>query len=304
MNIFDSYVIVDWSSSNKPNTGKDSIWYCQIIWKDGEIAIKNLKNPSTRHQAFNEIREILIQSKDKNHRTLVGFDFSYGYPSGFSKYLGLEQENKWLSIWRHIDSLIVDNIDNENNRFEVANKINDLLSGANYPFWGCPSSETRENLTSTKAEKPLHFEIDDFRITEKKIQRAQSVWKLFYSGSVGGQVLTGIPKLWNLYKDKELFKYSIVWPFETGLHHINQDKLKNKLIVHAEIYPSIIDINADNNEAKDKAQVRELASHFAKLDKDNKLGELFAGPMNLTFDERKIIEDEEGWILGVVDKNH
>ncbi len=304
MSIFDSYVIVDWSSSNKPNTDKDSIWYCHIIWEDDEIVIRNIKNPPTRHEAFNEIRELLIQCKNKNYRTLVGFDFSYGYPTGFSKHLGLEQENKWLSIWRYIDSRIIDNVNNKNNRFEVAKEINHQLSGANYPFWGCPRSQTSENLTSTKAKIPSHLEIDELRITEIRNNRAQSAWKLFYPGSVGSQVLTGIPKLLNLYEDKELRQYSVVWPFETGLKYMNKDQLENKLIVHAEIYPSIIDIEIDINEPIDKAQVRELAYHFAQLDKDNKLGELFEGSDDLTIEERKIIEDEEGWILGITDKNN
>jgi hypothetical protein len=33
--IFDRYVTVDWSANNRPKTGKDSIWICNLS-ADGE----------------------------------------------------------------------------------------------------------------------------------------------------------------------------------------------------------------------------------------------------------------------------
>ena len=75
--LFDAYLAVDWSASSVPKRGKDSIWLCL----KGEPP----ENPSTRHEAMQRVREQLGQLVAEGRRVLVGFDFPYGYPSGFAK---------------------------------------------------------------------------------------------------------------------------------------------------------------------------------------------------------------------------
>lgn len=84
--MFDRYIIVDWSASNSPKTGKDSIWICDL----GEAGDPVSTNPSTRRQAEEQLRELLIKAADRGERVLIGFDFPYGYPRGFAAALGLE----------------------------------------------------------------------------------------------------------------------------------------------------------------------------------------------------------------------
>ena len=66
----------------------------------------------------------------------------------------------------------------------------------------------------------------------------------------------------------------------------------------AEIYPSMLTAKPESGETPDRAQVRALCEHFAKLDDQTKLGELFARPKAATDEDAAVVEREEGWILG------
>ena len=70
-------------------------------------------------------------------------------------------------------------------------------------------------------------------------------------------------------------------------------------ICHAEIYPSLIEVNPLPGQVKDQAQVIQLAMHFSGLDIDGGLAELFERPSNIDLDQLIAITEEEGWILGV-----
>ena len=94
----------------------------------------------------------------------------------------------------------------------------------------------------------------------------QPVWKLFYPGCVGSQTLLGIPYLLELRTDPALAPVSRVWPFEIGLGALPNRSHRDYLVLHAEIYPSLIQVTPKEGEVKDRAQVRELAAYFAELD--------------------------------------
>jgi len=63
-------------------------------------------------------------------------------------------------------------------------------------------------------------------------------------------------------------------------------------VIHAEIYPSLIKASPRPGEARDSAQVRTLAEHFALRDRSGDLAADFAAP-------DAEVWREEGWILGV-----
>ncbi len=100
--------------------------------------------------------------------------------------------------------------------------------------------------------------------------------------------------------DGVLSPVSRVWPFETGLGALPSRPKRDYLIVHAEIYPSLLPIHPAAGEVKDAVQVRTMAAHFAALDDAGGLSTLFAGPAYLTPEDRETIEREEGWTLGVL----
>jgi precorrin-8X/cobalt-precorrin-8 methylmutase len=292
---FDAYLMVDWSASSSRVSGVNSVWYCQVDRTGGRLSVQEPENPRTRHQAVDKIREVLREHVRKRQTTLVGFDFPYGYPAGFAKALGLTDTPAWISIWREIAGRIVDHDDNSNNRFEVAADFNRRVSGSCYPFWGCPSTRASATMSCTKGGSGL---LAEKRITD--IGNMQPIWKLFGNGCVGSQALLGIPYLAALRNDAVLAPVSRVWPFETGLGALPGRPMRDYLIVHAEIYPSLLPIQPTEWEVKDAVQVRTMAAHFAALDDTGELSRLFAGPAVLTAEDRERIEREEGWTLGVL----
>jgi hypothetical protein len=127
--LFDSYVAVDWSASNKPTLGKDSIWSCV---GDGLIESLRTTNHRTRRDAEAWLLDYLIAAVRDGQRVLVGLDFPYGYPGGFADALELEGE-PWRLVWTYLEGEIADDGRNVSNRFEVAARINQQL-GRLAPF--------------------------------------------------------------------------------------------------------------------------------------------------------------------------
>jgi hypothetical protein len=291
---FDAYLMVDWSASGKPATGADSVWYCLVTRKEGPPVVSAPQNPATRCLAIAEIRELLCDLVRREQSVLVGFDFPYGYPAGFADALGLSGAPRWLAVWREVARLIVDHHDNRNNRFAVAADLNLRISGGPYPFWGCPTSCETSTMSCRCHGSGC---LPNKRITD--VGAMQPIWKLFGAGSVGSQALVGIPYLLALRTDDILEPVSRVWPFETGLCTLPSRSQRDWLVLHAEIYPSLLPIIPGPGEVKDAAQVRTLACHFAQLDDAGRLAELFAGRTSLTVEDRERVECEESWTLGI-----
>jgi hypothetical protein len=290
---FDAYLMVDWSASSVPARGADSIWYCLLTRTENRLSIAALENPTTRSRACAEVKEILRDLVSSCQSTLVGFDFPYGYPAGFAAALGLNETPAWLAVWREIATKVVDHDDNRNNRFDVAADLNRRISDGGYPFWGCPGSRACPTLLPTRGGSgPLA----EKRITD--VGSMQPIWKLYGNGSVGSQALLGIPHLAALRNDPALAPVSSVWPFETGLRRLPSRNCRDWLVLHAEVYPSLVALET-TGEVKDRAQVRTLAAHFAALDDAGQLSDLFAGRDSLPQPDRERIESEEGWTLGV-----
>ena len=293
---FDGYLMVDWCAANEPKDKKDSIWYCYYDRTDGAWTAKN---PRTRRKATEEITSILNETAEHEKAVLVGFDFPFGYPAGFSSALGWHGRSPWRALWNELKEAITDDEQNQNNRFEVAASFNRRISGQPFPFWGCPE-KVRSRWISEKKARP---HLAEFRLTDQKAKRTspsiQPVWKLFGPGSVGSQTLVGIPCLARLRDDDKLSPRSAVWPFETGLAQLQPRGKRGWLILYAEIFPPLFKPNVGPDETKDEAQVRDLVERLKAEDERGELAEWFAGPSELSKDDRRKIVSEEGWILGV-----
>jgi hypothetical protein len=286
--MFDAFVMVDWSAANVPRTGRDSIWIC---WHDptGE----RLVNPATRHEARALLADWLAEPLARGERVLIGFDFPFGYPAGFAARLGLSGP-PWWAVWEEIARLVSDDERNSNNRFDVAAAMNERISGDKFPFWGCPARPAR-NCLGTKHHRSHELNgLAERRLIDEYMTGAQPCWKLLGAGSVGGQVLTGIPVVRALREDPRWRDGARIWPFETGLR-----TEPDGLLIMAEVYPSLWSVSPGAGEPKDAAQVRTVARHFAELDRDGAIAELFAGDPGLTREQRGRVEAEEAWTLGV-----
>lgn len=308
MPYFDSYVMVDWSSNNRPVAGPNSVWICTGERQGNALNPNHLRtcNPDTRCKALDCVRAFLHQQGRATRRTLVGFDFPYGYPSGFAVALGLgaEGQQPWRQTWQRLFDDLSDRPDNHNNRFQVAAQFNEIIGQPPGPFWGHHPAAL-DNLGLPGHRPPFPFTagngvvLAEFRKTEQILRVAgfhpQSAWHLLGAGAVGGQVLAGIPTIKELRDDLHLRNDSVVWPFEAV------DWLANRrpLVVHVEVWPRVVPGPTPAGVA-DEQQVLGLVAYFAQLDSDDLLLPLFEVPSQLPPDVRQWVLEEEGWTLGAL----
>ena len=292
--MFDSFVIVDWSAASQPKTGRDSIWICAV---DRDGAERLVENPQTRHSAKNLLRELLSDATARGERVLLGFDFPFGYPAGFAQRLGLNHAPPWRAVWDEIAARLKDAENNSNDRFTVAAEFNRRVSNRAFPFWGCPVRFTDDFLGPKHHNGHAADGLAEKRLIDRWMVGAQPCWKLAYTGSVGSQSLTGIPVVRALRDDPDWAEDARIWPFETGLAVPDAAQ-----IVFAEVWPSWWrrDIRGDYGPPNDKAQVRTVARIFASADGTGALPTWFVGDPDLTAEQRRVVETEEAWTLGVV----
>ena len=292
---FDEYITVDWSSASSPQIGPNSIWICTSKCHSEELQKSRLHNIPTRSAATEWLKGHLYTSVQAGNRILVGFDFPFGYPAGTASALGM-QGPQWKNMWRLLFNNLSDNHKNENNRFDLAEKLNRQITGEAFPFWGNVRDEKRKYLLRRGRRPHKQDDVAERRLVEKLVPSAQPVWKLAGVGSVGSQALTGIPAVWSLRFDPRLAKKTRIWPFETGLRIEPSAQ-----IIMAEIYPSIFPLRLIRGKPKDAAQVTAAARALAIADRNNQIDSLFVGRSDLKKRDIKIIENEEAWILGVSD---
>jgi hypothetical protein len=296
--LFNAYVIVDWSAAESKAAGKNSIWI-GVVKRDVRFRFAfESHNPGTRREAETLIGQILDDRAKHRERTLIGFDFAFGYPRGFAEALKLPGEEPWKAVWDLLDKEVSDKPDNMNNRFQVGAKLNRLLTGGPFPFWGCTPKYAQTTIQPTKSRPHGPGDLPEFRHTElvAAAKGASSVWKLGYTGLVGGQTLVGIPAVKRLKTARgDRMK---VWPFETGWKTLTEHYLAGVEVVAAEVYPSMIKLDDVAGEVRDLTQVRTLAEYFAKQDEQGKLGAMFAPAKDTDAGVILDAEHEEGWILG------
>ncbi len=292
--IFDTHLIVDWSARSRPSPARparDSIWWCAAA--DGVAG--NPEYARTRHEAIDRLAAFLAAELDAERRTLVGFDFPFGYPAGVARDLtGIASA---FALWDWLDDRVEDARGNGNNRYEVAQTINRIYPGVG-PCWGRPASWPHPDVPTRKSARTRQdAHPPERRIADHRAKGAKTVWQLAYAGSVGSQVLLGLPALKRLVGDPRIKGQAVIWPFDTGL------SAPDAPVVIAEIYPSLlkpeIRQRRKQGEILDAAQVRVNADAFARLDKRCRLAPLFGGDERLTAEERRIVETEEAWILGL-----
>lgn len=297
--MFDVVAVVDWSARARPATGADSIWIATV--EGGECRVENV---STRTAAV----ESLASLARPGRRTLVGVDFSLGFPRGTAAAIGVSG-TPWTAMWRLLAGEIADGVRNENNRFEVAASLNRRFGAGPGPFWGCPAAQAGrwDALTPTRPPRRAAWP-PQWRHVEARLHarghRPFDAWQLLGAGSVGSQSLLGIAALQRL-RDR-LGARLCVWPFDTGLvapfdppaaGSVDAPAGRNVEMVVAEVWPSLWPVDVPPGAVKDAAQVEATTRRLTALDR--------AGTLHGTFtpacDEatRADVVAEEGWVLGV-----
>ena len=113
--IFRSFAIVDWSGGRDtgPKPKKDAIWISTII--DGQerepVYLRN------RVEAVGWLAGLIVAERNAKRRLLIGFDFPFGYPTGFAEVLTGDDDP--MSVWEWMAGHLKDTPE-RNNRFELA----------------------------------------------------------------------------------------------------------------------------------------------------------------------------------------
>jgi precorrin-8X/cobalt-precorrin-8 methylmutase len=286
--MFDRYVVVDWSANSTPKLGRDSIWIAALD-ETGDVSVVNV---ATRSEA--ERRLVELFAADPVLTTLLGVDFSLGYPAGTASALGLAG-TPWSAMWEMLADRICDDDRNGNNRFAVAGELNEQVSAGAGPFWGCPPSAANQHLTTTRpapTEMPAQFRAAE-GVLRSQGRRPFSSWQLLGAGAVGSQSLLGIPRLARL---RRRFDNRVeVWPFTTG---VGVPLLRDGVIVVAEVWPSMLDVDVTGTEVRDAAQVAATARWLAGAGAAGALGAMFCPALSPDVSEAAVVE--EGWVLGVI----
>lgn len=270
--MFDLIIAADWSAAARP-TGpqprKDAIWVCADL-----KGTQTVEYFPTRTAALDWIDGWLEQG----HRTLLGFDFAFGYPAGFAT--ALTGQDAALPLWDWLAERIEDGPDNANNRYVAAQDINRLFPGIG-PFWGRPAHLDLPDLPPTDRARDGHG-LPERRAVETVVPGAKPLWQLAYAGAVGSQSLVGLAALSRLRA--RWGGEMQVWPQETGW------TLPLARIALVEIYPSLWPPALAP--IKDQGQVIATAQALRDATPD-----WFTAP-GLQPDADRIAR-EEGWILSV-----
>jgi molybdopterin-guanine dinucleotide biosynthesis protein B len=276
---FDRVLIADWSAAAVPTSARgrsDAIWIGQAGGEEEHFR--------TRAAAESWLTTRLADGR----RTLLGFDFAFGWPAGFAARLTGRADPR--AVWAWLHTHLTDGPDNRNDRFALAAAINRRFHGSAGPFWSRPATLDLPDLPRRKRE--VNFAalgLAEHRVAEGQT-RAKSVWMLSNPGAVGSQSLVGQPLLHRLVQAG-----AAVWPFDPP------DVLARAQVVLAEVYPSLLagPVAAESarlahlspdDRVKDRLQVRLLARALARLMARDRLAPLFAPPPAPAL--------EEGWILG------
>jgi hypothetical protein len=264
MPLFDFYVMVDWSGGARRRARRsDTIW---IASGSRTADAASTVSPHSRTEAIDLIESVLDKMVRSKQRTLLCFDFAYAYPVDFAPALQAatgksESELPWIAVWQYLSEHLKDDEgtapgakpSNRSNRFEVADRINALLSPdaeKTGPFWCASEGAACQYIPPKRPPEPFQSAqgcvVRGLRLTDKRV-RSGSPFRLFGTASVGSQSLTGIARLHGLRNDPKLAGVSAVWPFETGWAAKANWLPAHVLVLHAEIYPSARDALPDEN---------------------------------------------------------
>lgn len=260
---FERFIMVDWSGGNDrgPTPKRDAIWAGTA--DHDPVYLRN------RQLAESWLADQIDDALSSGVPLCLGFDFPFGYPTGFAAALTGTADP--LALWDWFESRIED-APKANNRFDLAGQINRQFGGAG-PFWG--NALKREVTGLPRGLAGYRNPFPERRKVEKLAKGSFTCWQLAGAGAVGSQVIMGLPVLARL---RRRFPGQIsVWPFEP----------LNKPVALVEIWPSLRPGSPPDDMIRDAWQVRNVADWLARL-----------APDDLT---RLLTVDapEEGWILGV-----
>ncbi|WP_139839561.1 hypothetical protein [Oceanibacterium hippocampi] len=293
MTLFARVIVVDWSAAASPGPPRPSPDRCWLAWADagaGAGARPAAEYFRTRAACEARIAELIAGCDGP---VLAGFDFPFGYPDGSGLGGG-------RAAAARLAALIADDPGSgANNRFAVAARLNREIgpSPAPGPFWGVPPARAEDALAPTRPD----FAASPF--AEKRIAEARlrdrghpvmTTWQLLGRGSVGGQVLMGLPALDRLARHPDFGPRVRYWPFETDW------AARLDGVVLTEIWPSLSSWRALDLQIRDAAQVTAQRDAILGMTAAELVAAL-ARPDWLDARDTARVMAGEGWIFGITE---
>lgn len=277
---FDRVMMVDWSGGNDrgPRPCRDAIWIAEAGLGAKPGLVESMPPVYCRNRGVAEahIAARIADATAAGARLMVGFDFPFGYPQGVAAALtGGGVFDLWALFAREVEDA-----PKANNRFDLCGALNGRFPGSG-PFWGNGLKRDIAGLPRTKAGYRNDF--PDKRHCEARAKGSFSVWQLSGAGSVGSQVVMGLPVLERL---RQRFDVA-VWPFEA----------LERQVVFTEVWPGLIASAVAEEEARSPSMIRDavqvalLARGLMRLQPERMAAMLTV--------EDPVARREEGWILGL-----
>lgn len=279
---FGRIVMADWSAAATRGPVRETADRCWVAWCDDR------RPPApeyfrTRRAAERHIADIAAEADGP---VLLGFDFPFGCPAGSGLRGGRPFAERLLGM-------IEDGCDGRNNRFQVADALNEEINpGGVGPFWGCPSRSETATLRQKRSEGHGRA-FEEYRLVDRRLRRRgiQSCWKLYTTGSVGSQMLVGMAGIARIGADPRLADRFRIWPFET------EWDARLDGVIATEIWPSLFDLTDVDHPIKDARQVAAACAWAWKRNGTDKLRRAFARPDDLGDADAARAVAEEGWIF-------
>ncbi len=223
---------------------------------------------------------------------LIAWDFPFGYPA--SSGLGGGR----TTAERFADLVTDDEEARSNDRFGVADNLNQQIGSGPGPFWGYMGKENLPTLTRGKPAFPVKG-VEEHRIVERAIRDARgtpgfisSVWQLSYAGCVGGQAIMGLSAIARLHRQRSDLRPVRYWPFDTDWDRDLDG------VVHVECWPSLFPFDHIDHPIRDARQVAATLDVIATANEAGNLRSLLGRPSGLSAAELQAVETHEGWIAG------
>ena len=196
MPLFDFYIMVDWSGGARRRSGRsDTIWIAHGR-RTADTPLTD--SPRSRTEAIELIEPVLERAIRSKQRVLLCFDFAYGYPVDFAPALQAatgksDRDLPWITVWQYLSEHLKDDDgttpgakpSNRSNRFEVADRINALLSPDAEkpgPFWCASEGAACQYVPQKRPAEPFQtaqgYIVRGLRLTDKRA-RSGSPFRLF-----------------------------------------------------------------------------------------------------------------------------
>jgi hypothetical protein len=258
--MFARVIVVDFSASSSVGPARESPDRCWLAWADVG-AVRGVSQPEyfrTRGSLESRLVEVIGSCAGG---VLVGVDFPIGYPCARDGRAVLPTGRELTAL---MHSLVRDEADGTNNRFDVAAELNrriqTLTGAAEGPFWGHPAGRAYADL-GFRRPGGERTGVMEFRPAEEELRgrgwAIQSAWKLAGAGCVGGQAVLGLAMVERVARAAGPRSLVMAGSWMGSGHETAEALAPREGVVVCEVWPSLCGgaVDAVDHPIKDARQV-------------------------------------------------